>query len=399
MEHIIKEFNKLSQSKGFDKCIFHVENFIKALEATKKSIILGMYLWSFTLFEDPRYLIKDLDSSNASSYINDLTSQLKILSLEVKEAEKEIHSSISKFGKNLDKLFKLDLSSAYTSKLFPLDSNEDLNNAVLMHLGRSGHFEIGTAFKNEAEVMVSGDYLSEFSIMYTIVQSLHDHNLQPAIDWAFSQRKQLLDRGSNLEFTLHKVQFINILKKENNVLKALSYAQKHLYFFGDHHLLDISRLMSSLLYYKNNAMSPYENLYKVPSCENLAWLFSAEFCSLIGLSPESPVYLAVIAGTLALPVLAKMDAVMKTKKAEWTSENELPTEIDLPQSLVFHHIFVCPVSKEQTTDLNPPKLLKCGHIIADQSLQSMKKDAVTGKLKCPYCPTTSSYSESRRVYF
>lgn len=266
-----------------------------------------------------------------------------------------------------------------------------------MHLARSGYFDIAYDFRDEAHVTVSDDLLSQFSVMYEVVSQIQNKNLEPAIHWATARRRQLLDRGSNLEFILHKVEFIRILQEDSDVLKALAYAQSNMSYFGERHLSEISKLMSSVLYYKT-ASSPYSNLFDVPSHEKLSWMFSAEFCSLIGLSPESPVYLAVLAGTMALPVLAKMGAVMKTKSAEWTSANELPTEIELPPSLIFHQIFVCPVSKEQTTETNPPKLLPCGHILADQSLASMKS-TVPGKIKCPYCPMASMYSEARQVYF
>lgn len=261
-----------------------------------------------------------------------------------------------------------------------------------MHLARSGHFQIAQTFKEEAN-LEPGELLSEFATMYEIVQELKSGVIEPAIEWARSKRKQLIERGSELEFILHKVQYIRILR-EQSALKALEYAQKHLAAFGDGHLTDISKLMCSVLY-RNS--TPYD--LHIPSYEKLSWMFSAEFCSLLGLTPESPVYLSILAGTLALPVLAKMDSVMRTRRAEWTSQNELPTEIDLPESLIFHRIFVCPVSREQTTENNPPKLLPCGHVIAQLSLESMKKDAVTGKFKCPYCPMTSSYTDTRRVYF
>lgn len=296
-------------------------------------------------------------------------------------------------------MFKLDLSSAYNPKLFPIQHKEELDKAILMHLARSGYFEVAYDFRDEAHVTLSSDLLDQFSVMYSIVKSIQNQDLTLAIGWAIAKRRQLLDHGSNMEFILHKVEFIRILQEENNDLKALAYAQTNMSYFGERYLPEISKLITSVLYYRSGYTSPYRKLFEVPSYDKLSWLFAAEFCSLMGLSPESPIYLAVLAGTMALPVLAKMGAVMKSQKAEWTSANELPTEIELPSSLIFHQIFVCPVSKEQTTDLNPPKLLPCGHIIADQSLSSMKKDTVTGKMKCPYCPFTSTCDESRRVYF
>lgn len=287
----------------------------------------------------------------------------------------------------------MDLSSVYNLKLFPIEVGDDLNQAVLIHFARSGHFQIAQEFRQEAGLASDAELLKEFSIMYEIDQSLKKGILEPAIRWAQEKKKLLQGRGSSLEFTLHKVQFVWILQNDNP-MKALEYAQNNLAPFGNGHLSEISKLMCSVLYLNS---TPYD--LDIPSFAKLSWMFSAEFCSLLGLTPESPVYLAALAGTLALPVIAKMDSVMRAKRAEWTSQKELPTEIDLPKSLVFHRIFVCPVSKEQTTEENPPRLLPCGHVMAKLSLESMKKDSITGKFKCPYCPMTSTYTETRRVYF
>lgn len=80
---------------------------------------------------------------------------------------------------------------------------------------------------------------------------------------------------------------------------------------------------------------------------------------------------------------------MKDKRAEWTTAQELPVEIPLPPSYQFHSIFVCPVSKEQTTDENPPMMMPCGHVVAQETLCRMARGS---RFKCPYCP-----SESRPV--
>ena len=55
-----------------------------------------------------------------------------------------------------------------------------------------------------------------------------------------------------------------------------------------------------------------------------------------------------------------------------TSES-LQVEIPLPPSYLFHSIFVCPVSKEQTTDTNPPMMMPCGHVVAKESLEKISR--------------------------
>lgn len=48
-------------------------------------------------------------------------------------------------------------------------------------------------------------------------------------------------------------------------------------------------------------------------------------------------------------------------------------EIPLPSDKRFHSVFVCPVSKEQATDTNPPLMLSCGHVINTESFQRLVK--------------------------
>ena len=132
--------------------------------------------------------------------------------------------------------------------------------------------------------------------------------------------------------------------------------------------------------------------------ETVARTFTREFCTLLGLSAESPLYVAITAGAIALPTLLKMSQIMRDKKTEWSSVNELPAEIPLPPGYHFHNIFVCPVSKDQTTETNPPMMLPCGHVIALESLQRLARGGGQVTLKCPYCPKECTPHQAKRVY-
>ena len=48
-------------------------------------------------------------------------------------------------------------------------------------------------------------------------------------------------------------------------------------------------------------------------------------------------------------------------------------EIDVPPEARYHSIFTCPVSKEQTTEMNPPMMLTCGHVLAKDSIAKLAK--------------------------
>ena len=60
----------------------------------------------------------------------------------------------------------------------------------------------------------------------------------------------------------------------------------------------------------------------------------------------------------ALPKLVQIRKLIKPDM------QELPIEVELPQSFRCHNIFVCPVNKEPSTYDNRPQLLTCGHVVS-----------------------------------
>jgi E3 ubiquitin-protein transferase RMND5 len=143
--------------------------------------------------------------------------------------------------------------------------------------------------------------------------------------------------------------------------------------------------MSAFCWINNKQNSPYTDYFTTdtPLWTSVAASFREQFCALLGFSPLSPLSVAVTAGTIALPVLLKMSSIMREKHTEWSSEGELPVEIPLPANYHFHSIFTCPVSKEQSTEQNPPMLLTCGHCFCKMSLARLTKSE-NQKIKCPY---------------
>lgn len=69
-------------------------------------------------------------------------------------------------------------------------------------------------------------------------------------------------------------------------------------------------------------------------------------------------------------------------------ECSIPIDVPLHEDLNFHSIFVCPVSREISTPDNPPALLPCGHLVAQQTVTNLL--ATRNRFKCPTCPTDVS---------
>lgn len=233
-----------------------------------------------------------------------------------------------------------------------------VNRAIAMHLLREGQFSVADTFMKEVASnppksssgsdtaslsdmpdhpldigSLSSELLQQrFAVMYTILHELRNNrNLLPAIEWAKENREKLEARGSNLEFELGRLQFVWLFmtsgarSSSNGLAKALDYARRQFGHFQSRYLREVKQLSGAMAYQSNLQHSPYHQIFHNPSAwEEAAGSFTREFCSVLGLSADSPLYIATTAGAIALPTLIKLATIMKEKKTEWTSENELP---------------------------------------------------------------------------
>jgi hypothetical protein len=251
----------------------------------------------------------------------------------------------------------------------------------------------------------SSELEERFTDMYRILGSIRSHNLTSAIEWAREHSQELEDRSSNFEFELERLQYVWLFKgpavnglpddHRNGRSGALLYARENFPRFQGRHLREIQQLASAMIFAPNIPASPYATLFAVDqSFTDVAASFTREFCSLLGLSAESPLYVAATAGALALPRLLKYTSAALAKGTAWTTTDELAFETPLPASMIYHNIFVCPVSKEQTTAGNPPFMIPCGHVLAKETLRKLCKGQ---RFKCPYCPQDGVFQEAREI--
>ena len=98
---------------------------------------------------------------------------------------------------------------------------------------------------------------------------------------------------------------------------------------------------------------------------------------------------------LAVPQIVKAEKIFKDKK-DFLKEKELPYEIHLLNEMKFHSVFICPVTKEASTEDNPPMLLTCGHVISKNAINKMINSSTLRnrtQIKCPTCPNTQSEAD------
>ncbi|KAI1406250.1 CTLH/CRA C-terminal to lish motif domain-containing protein [Hypoxylon fuscum] len=422
-----KDLDKLTSSAKLADAVQDVDKIIALLSAAREGVASSNdpHTTSLTLTKLQNPIKEELDG---------LTSDLK-----------HVYKAQNEFNKSLKTAFSKADGSIPTDH-DPMESQSPLiNRAIAMHLLREGQFAVASTFINEAQpqpetsqqqqnilqsdvdslhsaapaysnnsdagrtpdltAFQSQALQASFANMYSILSALKRHNLIPAINWARRNNVELEVRGSNLEFELCKLQYIWLFKgpkvnglpdtPENGLTGAMHYAQKNFGRFQHRHLREIQQLSAAMVYPQNLEYSPYHAIFDISvAFEEVASSFTREFCSLLGLSAESPLYVAATAGTLALPWLVKFTSKTRAKGTEWTTANELAFETPLPRSMTYHSIFVCPVSKEQTTDTNPPVVLSCGHALAKESLLKLAKGS---RYKCPYCPNEGLVKDVKEV--
>lgn len=354
---------------------------------------------------------------------------------------RDLHSSVSKVGKAIDRNFVSDYDSTSRSDIFSSPEQAAmLNQVVLQHFYRHGQLEIAETLAREANLNEClKDSKQPFQELNSILESLHRRDLRPALDWAERNRMELNARGtltipsgvvinnnndddddnnavataprtptSSLELKLHKLQFIEILKGAageagtvnygQNRLDAIKYARAHFPRFVQGHEREVATLMGALMYIGPRfSESPYAHLLSDNLWKEIAELFVRDACALMGLSVESALAVAVNAGCTALPALLNIKQVMLQHAGVWSAKDELPIEIDLGTNSRYHSIFACPILRQQTSDSNPPLKLTCGHCISRDALNKLSSNS-GHKLKCPYCPVEQNPGDARQIF-
>ncbi|PON93733.1 Ubiquitin-protein ligase [Trema orientale] len=309
-------------------------------------------------------------------------------------SQKELNVNLSKFPKLLEKTFNPDISKAYRNVDFDYHT---VNQIIANHFYQQGFFDLGDSIINEAGEPEAAVVKFQFFEMHQILEAMKVRNLEPALRWVYANRRKLKHNGSNFELKLHSLQYMEILEKGSQA-DAINYAKTYLAPFAFLYKDEIMKLMGCLAYRGRLTTSPYAELMSPSHWEKSTEELIQQFCSLLGQSYNSPFGVAIAAGFEGLPTLLKLANVMAAKKQEWQAMKQLPVPVELGKEFQFHSIFVCPVSRDQGSEENPPMLMPCLHVLCKQSIMKLSKSS-TRTFKCPYCPAEASVAQCRQLYF
>lgn len=337
-----------------------------------------------------------LTLADQKSILTELKSKLNAIgSLQHLEGPtKELNSSIAKYQKLTEKLLNPDISKAYRNVEF---DTHIINQIIASHFYRQGLFDLGDSIINEAGESNATAIRSHFLEMHHVIEAMRGRNLQPALTWVSANREKLVQIGSNLELKIHTLQYVEVVQNGTQA-DALKYSRTCLAPFAKLYKDEFHKLMGCLMYVGRLQNSPYAELLSPVHWEMTTEELARQFCYLMGQSYENPLNVVFAAGIEGLPTLLKLVNVMAAKKQEWQEMKQLPVPVELGKEFQFHSIFVCPVSRDQGSEENPPMLLPCLHVLCKQSIMKLSKNS-TRTFKCPYCPAEATVAHCRQVFF
>ncbi|XKL59316.1 hypothetical protein PGB90_000332 [Kerria lacca] len=330
--------------------------------------------------------------------LNQVVETLKRLTAD----HRDLHSSVSKVGKAIDRHFTVDFAACSRDDVFSGPENERLLNQVIcQHFYQQGMLDIAEHLAEEAGLTLEEEKTEPFSEINKILDSLKKKDVSIALQWARDHKDFLESQNSSLEFKLHQLQFISLIEKGmSHQAEAMQYARTYLRDFVVTHEKEIQNLMGTFLYLPQGLSgSPYAHYLTPTLWAEINELFMRDACNYLGLSIDSPLSICVNAGCTALPALLNIKYVMQLRQVSsiWNGKDELPIEIDLGPNHQYHSVFACPILRQQSSEQNPPMRLVCGHVISRDALNKLGHNI--HKLKCPYCPVEQNASEAVELKF
>ena len=284
--------------KDVNKAIESVQEFYSTIETNIDNVIEQIQTILSTSNDDQ--LIK----SSGSNIVRSLAKQYS-------DKHKNLHGSISKIGKTIDRYFQSDFGNVPITELF--DNAEKLKLIYMIiceDLYRQGRMSIAEKLIEETNLNDSDlfnlekYFLEEINM---ILENIRERNLLPAIDWCIRNRNELNKTGSLLEFHLHKMRFIQILQMGNfNEAKNYLSNLRQYFIMNGTCEQDVNHLMGAFVFARRDlAKSPYKYLLEPHLWFQLSELFMQQAFQQMGLAQDSPLYVVMKIGFQALPALMR----------------------------------------------------------------------------------------------
>jgi len=309
-----------------------------------------------------------------------------------------------------------------------------IKELIVEHLIRKGNAKTVQRYLEESKLEL--DTLNKdimiFQEYYDIINDLNNNKIKKLYDWCTKNRDILLKNTENMKgnkgkdenmenkdiyFECVKYSYNLLLEDDSKTVEdCVEFTRKHFKpFISDkNYIKEISKLMTKLLFKKTdkekseiNTESKIEEKNKgegnKEGLEFIKNLFIEKFLKLNHKSRDDTLNTILLAGRYVLPQVVESEEKLAKDKDKKNIEvdkekNQLMYSLELPEELIFHDIFVCPVSKEIASADNPPIRLNCGHCICKNSFDKIEKSGVRhNQIKCPICTQVGKVDEINKL--
>ena len=309
-----------------------------------------------------------------------------------------------------------------------------IKELIVEYLIRKGNAKTVQRYLEESKLEL--DTLTKdimiFQEYYDIINDLNDNKIKKLYDWCTKNRDILLKNTENMNgnkskdenmenkdiyFECVKYSYNLLLEDDSKTVEdCVEFTRKHFKpFISDkNYIKEISKLMTKLLFRKTNKESSEINTESKieekkkgegnkEGLEFIKNLFIETFLKLNHKSRDDTLNTVLLAGRFVLPQVVESEEKLAKDKDKKNMEvdkekNQLMYSLELPEELIFHDIFVCPVSKEIASADNPPIRLNCGHCICKNSFDKIEKTGVRhNQIKCPICTQVGKVDEINKL--
>lgn len=437
LNNLQKEYDKLYYSKdvpnasNLQKCLKETHEFKNQLKKLKAHLnkniqdqeqLLASKEDNSDLKRDSTPPIDEEKIIKKRTLIHDkLNKTIKSWNHSMKKQSKFTHQQYLKFNKNaLNQLKSFNLDEIYQNKISK-DNLKFIDQAIEFHIARYNidnlPIEYNKSNTNDnnnitqylRDVYGIQDNITDIFLgMGQIIYDLKHNNYNSCIQW-IQTIENSNDKSNNivdscLKFELFILNGLNMIKNDDNSVDVCKYFIDNIpneimisqVMIKSDYSKMVSEIITKLML--EEKIEGLDNIIdeRLKSCINI---FTKEYCLHNKLSLDSPLFLIILSGVIAFQYFIKYNQIRMLSHVGWTTEDELPFDVELPDFLShFHPVFICPVLKEETTNENPPYSLVCHHIISKKALDKLSKNGSLS-FKCPYCPVHTTMIKTKKVNF
>merc|ERR1719400_637878 len=183
-------------------------------------------------------------SATQMDMVKQVSSEVNKNVTKIATEHRDLHSSVSKVGKAIDRNFVSDFDCTSREDVFSgLSKSSLLTEVILQHLYREGKLEIGETLSKESGIVQYQDIRGPFIELNNILEALKTRDLGPVLERVAKNREALNRRGTtllfsevdgiqsvkqknSLELRLHKLKFIELLRQSKK-MEAIKYARQN----------------------------------------------------------------------------------------------------------------------------------------------------------------------------